>query len=107
MQTQRLSFNLTEETYQQLEALTAKTRISRSGLIKLMIEKNSQDAHQLDISAKKKNGYVKYINIRVDQEMHDKLQAIVDDSKDATARIGTLIRAIVEYSLQKNNFLPF
>lgn len=107
MQLQRLSFNLKEETHRQLEELVAKTRINKSELMKLMIEKNYQDAYKLDISARKKNEYTKYTNLLVTQDMYIKLQIIIDNSKDTTARIGTLARAIIEYSLKKNNFFPF
>lgn len=103
----RISFNLKKETGEEIENLSQSTRIKKSDLIKLMIEKNHQIASELNLSARKKQKYTSYTNILIPQEMYEQLLLIVETSNDESAKIGTVARAIVEYSLQENNFLPF
>lgn len=103
----RVSFNLKKETREEIENLAQSTRIKKSELIKLMIEKNHQIALELNLSARKKQKYTSYTNILVPQEMYEQLLSIVETSNDSSAKIGTVARAIIEYSLEENNFLPF
>ena len=102
----RISFNLKEETQQELERLAKTTRIKKTELIKLMIEKNSHLASELNISARKNGQYTSYTNLFIPSEDYENLSNIANESEEESAKVGTVVRGIIEYSLWKKNFLP-
>lgn len=99
-----LRFKLSEATVKTLAETSKRTHISKSELIRLAIKYSLPHASELDLGSKKAIGATEYCNIYADNETHELILALV--ATDRTAKIASVTRALIEYAVEKNAYLP-
>lgn len=98
-----LRFNLCTAENQRLYELETQTLIKKSTLIRQAIDYALPHVDELEIAHQKGIGATHYINAYVPEETEKRLTEL------ATANgypKGTLVRRLIEYALETNQFLP-
>lgn len=97
-----LRFKLCTETAEALMATGQRTHISKSELVRLALRYSLPHAPELDLGSKKSIGATEYCNVYVPIEIYQQINELT--STEATAKIASVTRALVEYAVNKDSY---